>query len=676
MPAKKTLHIDLEAQSSVDLTRNSVYRYVESPDFGIQLFSYAYDNGNTHTVDMAHGEKLPGQVICDILDNNVIKIAHQASFERICLSKFLLKPGEFLNPESWRCTLILARYFNLPNGLDELCKALGLPESLCKDPRGKMLMQRYCHAQYKNMDTIPMDENWVAYKEYNKQDTVAEQAVWMKFIEAIARAPSMYYPRLFAEYAISERINDRGIKIDAPFAKKMSELAYDFKEQSMINLELLCDMYAASHDKPKVTNFNSTEQIRDLLGVPSLEKDQVKKFFKDLPLDAQRIIVTRDSIAQAATAKYDRMLESVCSDDRIRGEFKFYGTGTGRFAGQNVQIQNLKKNHFEDIEKARAEYFAEEAPVTGHYLSDIGELVRTALIPEGDTVFSDTDYSAIEARVVAWVAGEKWVLDAFAEGKDIYCETAAQMFTLLQKKPVKVEKNGENGNLRAIGKVATLACGYQGSVGAFDKMGGTALGMTAKEKKQMVTTWREANPNIRSFWSYVENAAKCLIKNGQEGYLPLYREPMIPKDMKMIYRKSPLRSDGTFQLEITLPVTKRVLIYPDIKIEKRTETDFYGAPVEREKISYETPKGREDIYGGKFTENIVQAISRDILMSALYKLQKAGYPVVLHVHDEVLVEYPNDCVERISQILSSAAEPYEGLPLRAEGYTCNFFMKE
>lgn len=673
---KKILHIDLETQSSVDLTRNSVYKYTESPDFGIQLFSYAYDNGRTVTVDMAHGGKIPGQVICDILDGNVIKMAQNASFERICLSKYLVKKGEFLAPESWRCTMMLARYFGLPNGLEDLCKALGLPDNLQKDVRGKRLMQKYCHAQYKDMSRIPIDDDWLAYKEYNAQDVVAEQAVWNAILQAIVKAPTMFYPGLFAEYAASERINDRGIKIDVPFAKKMSELAFEFKEERLMHLELLCDMYASAHNKPRITNPNSSEQIRELLGVPSLEKDQVKTFFRSLPADAQRIIMTRECIAQASTAKYDRMLETVCEDGRIRGEFKFYGAGTGRFAGQNVQIQNLKKNHFEDIEKSRTEYFTGEAPVTGHYLSDIGELVRTALIPEQGTMFSDSDYSAIEARVVAWVAGEKWVLDAFAEGKDIYCETAAQVFSLIRKQPVIVEKNGVNAELRAVGKVTTLSCGYQGGVGVFNKMGGDALNMSQKEKWEIVNTWRDANPNIKAFWDYVENCAKCLIRNGQEGCLSLYREPMIPKDMKMTYRKSPFKDDGTYQLEITLPVTKRVLIYPDIKIEQKQGTDKFGRPYTKEVMTYSVLRDRTEIYGGKFTENIVQAIARDILTSALGKLHLAGYPVVLHVHDEVLVEHKNNVVNEISQILASAAEPYEGLPLRAEGYTCNFFMKE
>lgn len=673
MAAKKFLHIDLETQSSVDLSRNSVYKYAESDDFGIQLLSYAYGSGRKHTVDLAHGEKIPGDVYCDILSGDVIKIAHNASFERVCLSKALLKPGEYLAPESWRCTMMLARYFNLPNGLEDLCKALNLPSTLHKDTRGKMLMQKYCHAQYKDMDQIPLDEDWAVYKEYNGQDVVAEQAVWQEFIKAIAKAPDMYYKDLFREYAVSERINDTGIKIDIPFAKKMAELAFDFKEKSTINLELLCDMYASSHNKPRVTNPNSTEQIRELLGVPSLEKDQVKKFFRSLPRDAQRIIVTRESISQSSTAKYDRMLEGVCKDGRIRGEFKFYGAGTGRFAGQNVQLQNLKKNHFEDIEKARNEYFEDKAEFTGHYLSDIGELVRTALIPRDGEIFSDADYSAIEARVVAWVAGEKWVLDAFREGKDIYCETASQMYSLIRKTPVTVEKDGENGELRAIGKVATLACGYQGGVGAFNKMGGDAFSMSQSDKWQIVNTWREANPNITSFWKYVENCAKVLIKSGREGYINLDKEPMMAKGMKMTIRKSSLT--GEFQLEIKLPVTGRSLIYPDIRIENKTETNRNGESFTKEQIIYKTPKGTDTIYGGKFTENIVQGIARDILIDAMSKLNKAGYPVVLHVHDEVLVEKDKNCVAEISGILASSGEKYEGLPLKAEGYTCEFFRK-
>lgn len=685
MPKQTILHIDLETQSSLPLERVGVYKYVEDPNFGIQLMSYAYNEGRVHTIDLAHGEKIPGQVICDIMDGTKIKLAHNASFERICLSKYLeqkgvLKKGEFLLPESWRCTMIYARYFNLPGSLDALCKVLGLPEYYWKDKRGAALMHKYCHAQYKDMSQIPIDDDWLAYKKYNNQDTVAEQAIFYALFASLAKASTIYYKDLFKEYAVSERINDRGIKIDIPFVQKMSELASDFKSQRLMDLQLLCDLYAAKHNKPRITNVNSVEQLQALLEVPSLDRDRIPMFFDQLPNDVKQIIITRSCITQVATQKYDHMLESVCEDGRIRGEFKFYGASTGRFAGNNVQVQNLKKNDFEDIKATRELYMSGQAPVSTHYLDDISSLIRTAIIPEGNNIFSDSDYSAIEARVVAWLAGEEWVLNAFREGRDVYSETASQIYSAIRKTPVKVEKDGENSDLRQVGKIATLTLGFGGGTPAFNSMGGNKLGLTQDQIKSIVYSWRKANPHIKSLWYTIDNVVKYLIRYGQEGVMSKDQDPGLPDDLKIVYRRSPFIK-GEYQLEIILPVTHRVLIYPDIRLT--TEKDQQGKTYEC--LSYMAAKGRNidgttteyrtKIYGGKFVENITQGIARDILVSALSMLQNSGYPVVMHVHDEVLAEYPKDCVASISGILASAAMPYEGLPLKAEGYTCDFFMK-
>jgi DNA polymerase len=672
MPEQKILHIDIKTQSSVDLDGTNAYRYTESPDFNILLISYAYNGGNVRTIDLAHGEKLPGELMLDLTNDAILKMAYNASFERICLSRLLLKDGEYLNPEAWRCTKIFARYFNLPATKDitELCKALGVAVRENDILKGRLLTQRYGRA-VRDVHTIPVDEDWNTLKADSRQCVITEQAVWQNMYSSLLKAPSMYYPGLFKEYAVSERINDRGIKLDVPFAEKMAQLASDFKTQRTVELELLCDMYAANHEKGRITDVNSPDQIKTLLDIPSLERDQIRRFFKDLPNDAKQILVMRESILQSANAKYDRMLACVSKDGRLRGEFNFYGASTGRFSGNNVQ--NLQKNHFEDIEKARADYMSEKAPVTMHYLSDIGGLVRTTLVPEENSIFSDTDYSSIEARVIAWIAGEKWVLDAFNEGRDIYSETASRIYSLIKNEPVTVEKDGINAELRDVGKVATLSCQYGGGPAAFEKMGGNRLGLTKDQMNRIVTSWREANPNIKNLWYGIDNVVKNLIRGGREGFYAHEREPAVPPDMKFAYRKNPFLNDGTFQLEITLPVTHRVLIYPDIRLETIKDKVTNAS---RQAITYQTPKGKVSIYGGKFAENIVQGVARDILVNALSKLQRAGYPVVMHIHDEVLAEYPKDCVDEISGILASAAEPYTGLPLRAEGFTCNFFRKE
>lgn len=673
MPEQKILHIDIKTKSSVDLGGTNAYCHSESPDFKIQLISYAYNDGNVHTIDLEHGEKIPGSLVLDLTNDAVLKMAYDASVERICLSKKFLRQDDYLHPKAWRCTKIFARYFNIPgsNNIGELSKALGVSFNENNYLKGTLLTRRYSKSFSVAEKTVPVDDDWIAYKEFSKQTVLLERSIWQSMYKSLLKAPSMYYPDLFREYAVSERINDRGIKLDIPFAQKMAQLAFDFKEQRSVELELLLDMYAANHGKERIADPNSPEQIRALLGIPSLDKEEVRKIFKDLPNDAKQIVVMRESILQASNAKYEKMLTSVSSDGRLRGEFNFYGASTGRFSGNNVQ--NLQKNHFDDVEKTREEYQSGAAPITTHYLSDIGGLVRTTLIPEGNNIFSDTDYSSIEARVLAWLAGEQWVIDAFQEGKDIYCEEASKIFTMIQKKPVKVEKNGENAELRAIGKVATLSCGYGGWVSAFNSMGGGHLGLTLDQIKTIIMSWRKSHPEITSLWQTVDDTVKNLIVGGREGFYSRKVNPAIPEDMKFTYRKNPFLNNGTFQLEITLPVTHRVLIYPDVRLEtiqdKWTNKNTTA-------ITYQAQKGRVTIYGAKFVENIVQGIARDILVSSLSKLQQAWYPVVMHIHDEVLVEYSKDCVAEISKILASASEPYQGLPLTAEGFTCNFFRKE
>lgn len=663
--AKSILHIDIETQSDVDLNEQGVYRYVESPVFGIQLMSYAYDDQPIVTLDLAHGDQIPFHIKEAILNPDQPKIIHNASFERICFSQEFNGLEHYIDPKGWGCTLVLGNYLNLPGSLEELGKALRLPGNFQKDKRGKALIKKFATGRYADMSTIPVDQDWLDYKEYNRQDVEAERAIWNKLLE-MSRS---LYPKLFVEYQISERINDRGVAVDMAMVEKMIELSNDFKETGAGALIALCDQYAADHGKPPIANTNSVPQLKSLLDIEgSLDQKTAQALCDDpnTPEDKKKILMLRSSLSQSAVTKYDKIMDCACADHRVRGLFKFYGAGTGRFASKLVQLQNLKKNHFEDPAKARA-YYMGEPQFSYSMLSDIGELIRTAFVPGEGKTFSDADYSAIEARVTAWLTGEQWVLDAFAQGKDIYCETAAQMFTILRGEPVKVEKHGENSDLRAIGKVATLACGYQGGVGAFERMGGSSLGMSQDQEKKMVDTWRNANPHTRSFWYKIEEFCRDVIPGPNGGRKALTRTWTVPTcpEAQLTVSCIKLPYDDAYQLEIELPLTKRKLIYPYIHIEPGTN-----------KIVYRSARGETDLYGGKCLENIVQGIARDILVSALGKLQDSGYPVVMHIHDEAVIEYPTECVDEIAKIMASAAEPYTGLPLKAEGYQCDFFMKE
>lgn len=668
----KILHIDIETQSDVNLRDQGVYRYVESPVFGIQLLSYAYGDDPIVTLDLAHGENIPPMLQSDIMNPNQPKIIHNASFERVCFSRKWLFPTQalldhekYIDPKGWGCTLVLANYLNLPGALDELGEALNLPFNFRKDKRGKALIQKFSTGRYADMSTIPMDQDWLDYKEYNRQDVEAERAVW----NMLMRMHESLYPKLFTEYQISERINDHGVAVDLDMVHKMIELSNEFKETGSAALIALCDKYAADHGKMPIANKNSNQQIKDLLDIEgSLDKKSNPSIYDgtNVPEDKKKILQLRSSLSQSAVTKYDKILECVCADGRVRGLFKFYGAGTGRFTSRLVQLQNLKKNHFDDPAKAR-EYYMGNPQFSYQMLSDIGELIRTAFVPCEGKTFSDADYSAIEARVTAWLTGEQWVLDSFAQGKDIYCETASQMFSILRHQPVKVEKHGENAELRAVGKVATLACGYQGGVGAFERMGGSQLGMSQEDEKKMVDTWRAANPRTKNFWYKIEEFVRDVIPGPNGKARALIRTWAVPgcPEEKVSVRCRKMPYADAFQLEIELPVSHRKLVYPYIRIEPGTN-----------KIMYTSARGSTDLYGGKLTENMVQGIARDILVSALGKLQEAEYPVVMHIHDEVLVEYPTECVDDIAKILASAAEPYKGLPLKAEGYQCDFFLKE
>jgi len=651
----KFLHLDIETQSEIDLSETGVYRYVEGDEFGIQLLSYAYNDEPVRTLDLAHGDAFPESLAADILNPDVKKVAHNASFERVCFSRLLLGPQKYIDPKGWACTLVLASYFNLPESLAKLGEALGLPEDKAKLKEGPRLVKMFSGAGHPDMSVIPQDAAWEKYLEYNAQDVIAEREIWKRFT-----SPEMscaMYPRLMTEYQQSERINDRGVLADLKFTERMIELTARYKEQATAELGRLCDAYAEKYGQAKVENTNSTSQLKKLLGLTSLRANDVDAIIEDptTPEDTKQILRLRASLAQSAVTKYDKIVACACADGRIRGLFKFYGAGTGRFAGRLVQLQNLKKNHFDDVAAARDLYMNGSPEFSTDLLSDLGELIRTALIPKDGCTFSDADYSAIEARVLAYIAGEQWRVDAFCDGRDIYCESASRMFG----KPVV--KGGENGELRGTGKVAELACGYGGGVGAFKRMGGERLGLTEDETAQIISDWRSQSPHIVDLWYNLENWVKRAIrKPGTE--VRCYAVGMGVTDISVVVR--PMAGQTGYRLELTLPITHRRLIYPNIRIES-------GG------IMYTSNRGVDkSLYGGKLTENLIQAVARDILTGALMLLEDAGYPVVMHIHDEVLVEYPTECVKEIAEIMAHAADPYVGLPLKAEGYQCDFFIKQ
>lgn len=642
------LHIDIETQSPVDLSACGVYQYAAHPDFHIQILSCALDNGAVQTYDLAHGEEIPARIRELILDPNAPKIAHQASFERICLSRYLLGEGQFIDPKGWACSMILAEYYGLPLNLADLGNALGLPEDQKKLVVGKRLIAKYS-SDYKD---IPMDEDWQTYKVYNGQDVVSERACWDIMIKLYGNP----YSKLFAEYQQSERINDRGVAVDMPFVNRMRALIEPFKRDGDALLTQMCHAYADSTGKTRVTNPRSNKQLCALLGLESLSEKYVRSVLDSgkTPAPVREILQLRANLSLSAVTKYDRMVDCCSSDGRIRGLFMFYGAHTGRYTSKRVQLQNLKKNHGEtETARLRDYYMTENPEIHPDTLNEISTLVRTAFVPEDGCLFSDADYSAIEAHVIAWIAGETWRLEAFRSGHDIYCESASRIYG----KPVV--KNGINGELRARGKVAELALGYQGGVSAFKRMSGGSIDLSDAEISGIVQSWRDASPAIRNLWYTMEKAMKRAVADPGRAY-PCYCSGMGTHEISIEVNT---RITGDTVMTMVLPVTHRKLFFHNI----HTEPGEYGDQIY---------SGKTSLYGGKLTENLVQAVARDLLQRALMLLEADGYKVVMHIHDEVLVEAPHPCVEEIAAIMASAAADYPGLPLSADGYDCAFFIKK
>lgn len=659
----KNLSIDLETFSDVDLSKSGVYKYSESDNFEILLFSYSIDDGPVICIDIANGGEIPEEILDALTDNNITKWAYNAMFERVCLSAYLRKhyPEKFysysidsdtvtgyLDPAGWRCDMIWAAYLGLPLKLADSGKILGLDEQ--KMTEGKDLIKYFCcpcrptksnGGRERNYPYHDMDK-WALFKKYNIRDVEVELNIHKRL--------SKYAPpeSLWNEYHLDQEINDRGILIDYTLVKNAIEM--DEKAQT--------ELQGALKELTNLANPNSVAQMKDWLisqglEVESLGKKQVAELIDVAPEHLKEVLLLRQQSAKSSVKKYIAMEKMMCADGRARGCFAFYGSHTGRFAGRGIQLQNLPKNYMSELAVVR------DTVKDGNYnllntLYDsipevLSELVRTALIPRDGYKFVIADFSAIEARVLSWLAGEEWRMKVFAQNGDIYCETASRMF----KKPVA--KHGVNGELRAKGKQAELACGYGGSTGALKSMGALEAGLTEDELQPLVDLWRESNPNIVSLWYDIDNAAKRAI---------MYKTTTATHGIKFEVKSG--------MMFIHLP-SGRMLSYvrPKIGINR------FGS----DSITYEGTDGtskrwsRLETFGGKLTENIIQAISRDILC---YAMQNLSYTFICaHIHDEIVCECSKDVsVKAICEQMSKTPPWAEGLVLNAEGFESGFYMKD
>lgn len=645
----KTINIDIETFSSINISKSGVYKYVESEDFEVLLFAYSIDGGKTEIVDIASGEKLSEDIIQALLDDNVIKWAFNAQFERICLSRFLkLTKGTYLNPKSWRCTMIWSAYMGLPFSLEGVGKVLGLEKQ--KLIEGKDLIKYFCVPCTPTKSNGFRDRNfpyndkikWESFKTYNIRDVDTEKEIQCKLMKF--PVPDF----IWEEYNLDQEINDRGIKVDLDFVERVIALDDKVRTKLMSELQILTEL----------ENPNSVVQLKGWLSeqgveTESLDKKSVKELVKVTKGEVSKALALRMQLSKSSIKKYQAMKDVACEDNRCRGMFQFLGANrTGRFSGRNVQLQNLPRNTMKELFEVRSIIKNRNGDILELLYDNVpdilSQLIRTAFVPKENMKFYVADFSSIEARVIAWLAGETWREELFKKGGDIYCMSASQMFG------VPVVKHGINGDLRQKGKIAELACGYGGSVGALTAMGALDMGLKEDELKPLVLSWREANQNIVALWWTVDKAIKDTIA------------------MKGVTKTHGIEFECRGRLlRIRLPSGRKLTyIKPKIEINK-----FGGESVTYEGIGVAKKWERIESYGPKFVENIVQAISRDILMYALQNL--SAYNIVAHVHDEIIIEaQENTKLEDICGTMSQAPYWAKGLILTADGYTCDFYMKD
>lgn len=651
----KNISIDIETFSSVDLGKCGVYKYAESPDFEILLFGYSVDGGPVQVVDLASGEQIPCEILAALMDSKIQKWAFNAQFERICLSRYLSDLGVaigtgngYLNPDSWFCSMVWSATLGLPLSLEGVGAVLRLEKQ--KLTEGKTLIRYFCipcsptKTNGGRARNYPTDdpEKWKKFKVYNLRDVETEMGIQSK----LSRFPVS--GSIWLEYHLDQVINDRGIGVDMPFVHSAIDL--DGISRELLTNEL--------QKKTGLENPNSVMQMKEWLSQNGLETDTlgkkaVEQLIKESPEDLAEVLKLRQQLAKSSVKKYTAILNAVCRDSRVRGMFQFYGANrTGRFAGRLVQLQNLPQNHMSDLEAARGLIKVGNYEAVSLLYDNIpdalSQLIRTAFVPQNGNKFIVSDFSAIEARVLAWLAGEQWRIDVFEQGKDIYCSSASQMFG------VPVEKHGINGHLRQKGKIAELALGYGGSVGALKAMGALEMGLSEDELQPLVNAWRNTNPAITDLWWEVDRCVKETVK---------YRVPTKTHGIRFSYESG--------FLFITLPSGRR-LAY----VKPRIGMNQFGS----ESVTYEGVGGtkkweRLESYGPKFVENITQAIARDILMYSMKTLE--GYAITAHVHDELIIECPKETdLDYICKQMGKTPPWADGLVLRADGYECEFYKKD
>lgn len=646
------ISIDIETFSDVDLIRCGVYKYADSPNFEMLLFAYAVDDGDVHIIDIAGGEELPEEIIQTIKSDTVVKTAYNAQFERVCLSKYLKLPeGEYLNPQSWYCTAVQTAELALPLSLADVGSVLGLERQ--KMTEGKELIKYFCVPCKPTKSNGNRTRNrpchdinkWETFKKYCMRDVDVERQIADKL---------KMYPISDEEhrlYVLDQIINDRGVLVDSELAEQAVKLN---SIQTAVAVE-------QAYMITGLENPNSVTQLKQWLKengveIESLSKKAVKSLADETDGDVSEMLKLRLLMAKTSVKKYEAVIRSVCSDNRVHGMMRFCGANrTGRWSGNILQPQNLPQNHLPDLTLARDIVkdgdFEMLDMMFGNVPNVLSELIRTVLIPKPNHRFIVADFSAIEARVLAWIAGEQWRIDTFRNGGDIYCASASKMFK------VPVEKHGVNGELRQKGKISELACGYGGSVGALKNMGAVEMGVQENELQGLINDWRNANPHIVRFWYEVGNAAMKVIKE---------KTTVSLGKLVFAYERG--------ILFIRLPSGRRLsYIKPRIGTNR-----FGGDSITYMGINSAKKWDRLETFGGKLTENIVQGTARDLLANALINAANAGYDTVFHVHDEIICEVPNGygSVDELCKLMCIKPEWADGLPLNADGFEYEYYKKE
>ncbi|MEZ7603242.1 DNA polymerase [Streptococcus parasanguinis] len=661
----KNISVDIESYSSVNLQKAGVYKYAESNDFEILLFGYSIDGGEVQVVDLAKGEEIPRDILDALTDEEVTKWAFNAQFERVCLSRYLVDKGislnpflehhpsstteaRFLSPTSWKCTMIWSATLGLPMSLEGVGSVLGLDKQ--KLSEGKSLIKYFClpcnptkvNGGRTRNQYFHNEEKWSQFKEYNKRDVEVEMAIQERLSKFKVSED------IWDEFYLDQEINDRGIAVDPVLVESAIKLDSDVKENLMKKLS----------DITGLENPNSVLQMRQWLSkngleMESLGKKEVARELKTASKELAEVLLLRQQLSKSSVKKYTAMKNAACIDNRERGMFRFYGANrTGRFAGRLVQLQNLPQNHLPDLAEARELVIGRNKDALELLYEDIpdtlSQLIRTAFVPQNNNKFIVADFSAIEARVLAWLAGEKWRMKVFEEGKDIYCSSASQMFG------VTVEKHGVNSHLRQKGKIAELALGYGGSVGALKAMGALEMGLEEDELQPLVDAWRSSNPKVTSLWWDVDRAVKTCVKE---------RINTETHGINFSYKSG--------FLFIELP-SGRKLAYVKPRMG---ENKFGGESVTYEGVGTTKKWERLESYGPKFVENIIQGIARDILVYAMKTLRNCE--IVAHVHDEIIIEADKRMsLDVVCEQMGRTPPWASGLILRADGYECEFYKKD